>query len=425
MPRMTTDLTAPSTESCPARQPWGIVAACAVLMITSSGVWYSASVFFVALLQEFGRDYASTAGVFSVFTAFYAFSCLLVGGLVDRFGARRVMLAGCLLAPLALAANSLVPALEFMYVTHSVLAAFAVAALGYVPVSVLLTQEFRQRRGLAISFASAGVGIGIMAVVPLTQFIIDHAGWRLAYVALALLALVLGLPVRLLALRENKRKHEHRYGNSVPDGQVMLNPADRRVWTLASAMRSREFWLLTLTFTLLTSPTQLALTHQVAHLVEVGQSAGFVAGIVGLIGLVSIPGKILWGYLVDQWWVELVCLAGTVCLIASLVALLAIGPATPVWGLVVYAVLMGLGYAVTAAMIPVLCGRFFPGPHFGIIFGAINVQYTLGAAISVWLAGYIHDATGSYQLAFLGSIISAAIAVGALWIAAPRRVQIH
>jgi len=420
---MTMNPISSSTESSRARQPWGMVAACAVLMITSSGVWYSASVFFVALLKEFGRDYAFTASIFSVFTAVYACSSLLVGGLVDRFGARRVMLAGCLLAPLALAANSLVPALEFMYVTHSILVAFAVASLGYVPVSVLLTQEFQERRGLAISVASAGVGIGILAVVPLTQFIIDQAGWRLAYVALALLALVLGLPVRLLALRETKPMHKRRYGNAIPDSQAILGSAGRPVWTLASAVRSREFWLLTLTFTLLNSPTQLALTHQVAHLVEVGQPMGFVAGIVGLIGLVSIPGKILWGYLVDRWWVELVCLAGTACLIASLVALLVIGPATAAWGLVLYAVLMALGYAVTAAMIPVLCGRFFSGPHFGIIFGALSIQYGLGSAIGVWLAGYIHDATGNYQLAFLGSILSAAIAVGCLWIAAPRRVR--
>ena len=410
-------------ESSHARQPWGIVAACAVLMITSSGVWYSASVFFVALLKEFGRGYAFTAGIFSVFTAVYGCSTMLVGALVDRFGARRVILVGCLLAPLALTANSLVPALEFMYVTHSILVALAVSSLGYVPVSVLLTQEFQQRRGLAISFASAGVGIGIMAVVPLTQFIIDQAGWRLAYVALALLALVLGLPVRLLELRETKPLHEQQHGYAVPGGHAILGPADRPVWTLASALRSRWFWLLTLTFTLLNGPTQLALTHQVAHLVEVGQPKSFVAGIVGLIGLVSIPGKILWGYLVDRWWVELVCLAGTACLIASLVALLVIGPATTVWGLVVYAVLMALGYAVTAAMIPVLCGRFFSGPHFGTIFGAISIQYSLGSAIGVWLAGYIHDATGSYQLAFLGSIVSAAIAAGCLWIAAPRRTQ--
>jgi len=205
----------------------------------------------------------------------------------------------------------------------------------------------------------------------------------------------------------------------------MLRTAERPVWTLTSAIRSREFWLVTVTFTLLNSPTQLALTHHVAHLVETGHPKSFVAGIVGLIGLVSIPGKILWGYLSDRWWAELVYLAGTSCLIAALVALLLIGPATAAWGLVVYAVLMALGYAVSAAMTPVLCGRFFSGPHFGIIFGTLSNLYNLGGAIGVWLAGYILDATASYQLAFLGSIVSAAIAAGCVWIAAPRRVAPH
>jgi len=422
MPNMTSDADRPHQTPRQASEPWGVVAAGAVLMITTSGVWYSASVFFVALLKEFGRDYATTAGIFSVFTAVYGCSGMLVGGLVDRFGARRVILAGCLLAPLALAGNSLAPTLQFMYLTHSILVAVALAAMGYVPVSILLTHEFQQHRGLVISIASAGVGIGILAVVPLTQFVIDHAGWRLAYVALALLSLALGPPVWLLALRETKPAHSQRSRCAIPDGSTMPSASERATWTLTSAIRSREFWLITVTFTLLNSPTQLTLTHQVAHLVEAGHPKSFVAGIVGLIGLVSIPGKILWGYLADRWWGELVYLAGTSCLIAALAALLLIGPATAAWGLVVYAVFMALGYAVSPAMTPLLCGRFFSGPHFGIIFGALSILYNLGGAAGVWLAGYIHDMTGNYRLAFLGSMLSAAIAAACVWLAAPRRV---
>ncbi|HSC71717.1 MAG TPA: MFS transporter, partial [Candidatus Methylomirabilis sp.] len=84
---------------------WGLVAACSGLMTISSGVWYTASVFFVALVGEFGWDYASTASIFALFTVLYGVWGILVGHLVDRFGARRVVLAGGLLLPFAIAAN--------------------------------------------------------------------------------------------------------------------------------------------------------------------------------------------------------------------------------------------------------------------------------------------------------------------------------
>ena len=151
---------------------------------------------------------------------------------------------------------------------------------------------------------------------------------------------------------------------------------------MAAALRSREFWLVTATFTFLNSPVQLVLTHQVAHLVEVGQPKAFVAGIVGLVGLASVGGKILWGYLSDRWWIETTYLGGITFLVGGIVALLAVGPATGAWTLYAYAGLMGIGYAVSPAMTPVLSVRLFSGRHFGAIFGALNLVHHIGGAAS-------------------------------------------
>jgi MFS family permease len=93
--------------------------------------------------------------------------------------------------------------------------------------------------------------------------------------------------------------------------------------------------------------------------------------------------------------------------------------------LYLYATLMAFGYAVSPAMTPILSGRFFAGPHFGMIFGAVNILYHLGGAAGVWMAGYAHDITGTYRAAFLGSMLSAAITVGCVWLAAPRRIRLR
>ncbi|HSB80455.1 MAG TPA: MFS transporter [Candidatus Methylomirabilis sp.] len=399
-----------------------MVAACAGLMTISSGVWYSASVFFVALIREFGWDYASTASIFSLFTVLYGAWGILVGHLVDRFGPRRVVLAGGLLLPLAMAANALAHDQWHLYVTHGVLAALALSATGYVPVSLVLTHRFQKDRGLALGTASAGVGVGILVLVPMTQVFIDSCGWRIAYIALAAISAAVVLPVGFFALGEERIASPSK-GVQPAAGTPHSSQDSRaaRDWTLASALRSRTFWLVTATFVLLNGPTQLVLTHHVAYLVELGHPKFLVVGIVGLVGLFSIPGKIGWGLLSDRWWPELIYVAGGACAVAAILTLLIIDPDSSIWSLYAYAVLMGFGYAVSPAMTPILSGRFFVGRHFGVILGALNTFYQSAGAAGIWLAGYTHDMTGSYRLPLLGSIVSAGLAVACVWLAAPRR----
>jgi MFS family permease len=396
-----------------------LVAAAVTLMSVSSGVWYTASVFFVALIQEFGWSYAETAGIFSTFTVCYGVWGVLAGSLLDRFGPRRVILAGGILLPAALASSGLATALPHLYLTHGVLTPLGLSLMSYVPVSVLVTRNFRAQRGLALGIASAGVGVGLAAVVPLTQFLIDHGGWRIAYFGLAGMAAVIILPIALFALRDRGLPAPLPLPPPSPAAACPGGPTE---WTLRAALRSREFWLISAAFTCLNAPNQLILTHHVAHLVETGQSKILVAGIVGLVGLVSIPGKIGWGYLADRWWPEWIYAAGCAAAMAGIAMLLTIGPGSPLWSLYVYAVLMGIGYAVSPAMTPIMCGLFFGGDHFGVIFGALNSLYHLGGAAGVWLAGYAHDLTGTYQTPFLASMLSVSFTVILVWLVAPRRI---
>ncbi len=401
---------------------WGLVAACAALMAITSGVWYTASVFFVALVHSFGWDYASTAGIFSLFTILYGIAGVVMGSLADRIGPRRTILMGGALLAVALMANALATARWHLYLTHSALAALGLAGMGWVPVSILLARGFDRQRGLAVGLASAGVGVGILVFVPLTQAIIDWAGWRAAYITIGVISAAVVLPVGLFGVGEGRARAA---GLAAPERfqdtkRLVAGPPG---WTLAAALRHRDFWLISLTFVFLNSPVQLILTHQVAYLVEAGQPKAFAAGIVGLVGLVSVPGKILWGYLSDRWWIEATYMAGIAFLLAGILTLLSIGPATGGSALYLYAGLMGIGYAVSPAMTPVLGARFFAGRHFGAIFGALNLLHHAGGALGVWLAGVVHDLSGTYSLAFLLSMASSFLSLGCVWVAAPRRAR--
>ena len=391
---------------------WGLVAACFALMTVTSGVWYTASVFFVAFVDDFGWDYSSTSSIFSLFTILYGVSGVLVGMVADRMGVRRVILGGGALLVVALFGNSLATARWHLYVTHSTLVALGLAGMGWVPVSILLARGFQERRGLALGLASSGVGVGIMVFVPLAQIMIDRIGWRSAFVVLAVISAAVTFPVGLFAVR----------GRTAPPAAAADSRPPPPGRTLASALRGRSFWLVSASFLLLNAPVQMILTHQVAYLVEVGQPKAFVAGVVGLVGLLSAPGKVLWGWLSDRWWIESTYSAAIALLVGGIFALLAVGPGTEAWGLYGYALLMGFGYAVAPAMTPILSARFFAGGSFGAIFGALNLLHHTGGAFGVWLAGYSHDLTGSYVLSLRASIASVCLALACVSLAAPRRL---
>jgi MFS family permease len=393
-------------------------------MAMSSGVFYTSSVFFVALMKEFRWDYASTASIFSLFTILYGAWGILIGHLMDRVGARRVVLVGGVILAIALVGNGSASARWHLYVTHGFLSALGLAATSYVPVSYVLTRRFREQRGFAFGIASAGVGIGILVLVPLAQVFINLWGWRAAYRALAMIVGLVILSVGFFELREAEVASPPEGGEPQAAGPAF--PLGTDVFgdrSFASALGSREFWLVAATYVFFNGPTQLLLTHHVAYLVEVGQSRMLAAGIVGLVGLFSVPGKIGWGFLSDRFWLEWIYLAGSVCIVAASLTLLAVGPTSPAWNLYGYAILIAFGYAVSASMNPILSGRFFMGRHFGLILGTLNTFYQGAAAVSIWLAGYAHDVTGSYRLSFLGAIASACLAAGCVWLAAPRRIR--
>jgi predicted MFS family arabinose efflux permease len=381
-------------------------------MAVNSGVWYSGAVFFVALIRDFGWTYASTASILSLFSILAGGWGLAIGAAVDRLGTRRIVLAGGIVLTLALAASGLAQTRWHLYLTHSLLAALGVASIGWVPVSILLARRFAARRGLALGIASGGVGIGITVFVPVAQTMIDRLGWRLAFLGVGLLvgAVVLPLAWRLPDDAAVAR-----------EGGAGARPGER--WSLLGAVRRPEFWGIAAAFILLNAPVQLAVTHQVAHLIETGLPRITAAGVVALMGLASIPGKIGWGFLSDRVRLEWTYAAGIAALVAGLGGYLALGPEAPGWLPSVAAVFLGVGYAVSPALTPVLTGRFFPGREFPAAFGALALIHNTAGAAGVWLAGYAHDLTGSYRLPLTVSMASALFAAAAVWLLAPRRIK--
>ncbi len=281
------------------------------------GIWYSYSVFLVALLRDFGWSRSVLAGAFSLFVMVHGLSGPVLGWLVERFGPRRVIVTGAALigAGLALAAET--RAAWQLYLAFGVIAAAGVSSTGWVPSVILVRGWFPSRIGTALGIASAGIGVGIFALVPLAQLLIDRFGWQWAFRVLGLLVVGWVIPAAALLLRDPPGRAPAVSGRAAADAQVRGTPH----WTLAAALRSWRFWTIAGVFVAGSFATQTLLVHQVAYLVDHGVSALAAASVVGVVGLASVAGKTGWGALSDRFGRELAYTLAFACVLASVGAL--------------------------------------------------------------------------------------------------------
>ncbi|HET9316764.1 MAG TPA: MFS transporter [Vicinamibacteria bacterium] len=400
----------PDPPSSPAsRAPaYRALAVTVITLALAYGVWYAYSVFLVALLKEFGWSRSVLAGAFSVFTLVSGGAGPVLGALADRCGPRRLILAGGALLAASLWADSYVTRAWHLYVGFGLLTAIGVSTAGWTPAVVMVQRQFSARLGLALGIAGSGVGLGIFLVVPLCQALIDAFGWRWAFRALGIFAAVWILPATYFAIRDTRAPARVAGARGARAEAGGAHSLDR-------ALANPSFRYIGLAVFLGSICSQTLHVHQAAFLVDHGLSAMTAASVISVVGAASILGKTGGGFISDFWRRELVYALGMVGMIVGVGVLWLVAVAPSTWLALGYAALFGIGYSVTAFIVPAMMADRFRGPHFGSIFGATQVASALGSALGAWLAGRIFDATGSYAIAFGVAAGAAAVAAWSVW----------
>ena len=225
------------------------------------------------------------------------------------------------------------------------------------------------------------------------------------------------VPATLWLLRECPAAEARR--SSTPVAERLAAPAAH--WTLPLALRSWRFWGLCLVLFTSNTAITLFMVHQVVYLVDHGVPPMVAATVGGIVGLTSLAGKAGWGYLMDRTPRELAYTLACASFALSIGGLVLAG-AYPLSILpYIYAVALGVGYAITAPFTPAVASALFGGPGFSTIFGSIHISLGLGTAAGAWAGGKIFDITGSYAAAFWGALGLTCVSCIVLWAVAPRR----
>lgn len=415
---------------------WVVVGVSFVTLGVAFGIWYSFSVFFLAVIQEFGWSRAAASSIFSTFILTQSLLALVAGHLMDRYGPRLVIPLGAIILAISLWSVTHVHTLWQFRLLYGVLGAVGIGMMGFASHSAFLPRWFERRRGLAVGVAMSGIGMGMMVVVPVVQAWIQSHGWRSAYLFLAALVLLGVAPLNLLlSRREPQDLYLQPDGGPLPATEEIAFAGRGRTvrvvdpqwvsrsWTLSSAVRTSKFWFLGTAFFFGSFTYQGTLLHSVSALVDAGESRAAAASIFGLLGVCGSVGKILFGSLSDRLGRErtqtlavAITSAGILSLTASLGRHQEVLP-------FLFAILFGLGYGSAAPLFPSVSADIFLGSSFGLIFGLLSLGGGSGGAMGAYLCGLLRDATGAYQVPFLMLMFSLWVSCGFIWLSAPRRVR--
>jgi len=193
---------------------WLVVAAGFAVTFVGFGCVYSFTAFIDSLERDFGASRGSVSAVFSLAAFLYFGLGSVSGPLADRFGSRRLAVAGMILVSLSLAAASAAQNLGEIYAAYGLGLGVGVG-LAYVPAMGATQRWFLRHRALASGLASSGIGAGTLAVPPLAALLIAHLGWREAYLALGVGAALIGAGMALLI------ENDPRARGLAPDGDAL------------------------------------------------------------------------------------------------------------------------------------------------------------------------------------------------------------
>jgi MFS family permease len=382
-----------------------ILALCFANMIVMRGVNGAFGVYYLALLEEFSWSRSDGATIASANFFVYALASPLVGLAFDRFGPRLLMPLGAVLVGTGLVASSFATSLGGLYISYGVITALGQGALSFVGHNALISFWFVRRRATAIGIASMGQGVGALVMVPATQLLIDHIGWRWTYIVTGSLLLLILAPANALFQRRTPQDvgqfpdGEKTPATTKPDRHSVIHPGERD-WTLAEATRSFPFWCITIGHLALGTALFLINTHVIAHFVAVGYEKLAASFYFGLIGFIRIGATILWGSVSDRLGRSKAYGVATTVTGLGVIGMIAMTIDAPLWLVYLTIALYGIGHSAGNPTYGAVIGDIFSGRKIGLIFGFLEISFGLGSAFGSWIGGYLFDANGTYAWSF-------------------------
>lgn len=383
-------------------KPAGIIFACLIgNSVTVTPVVYTVfGLFLIPIATEF--DWSRSKVSFALFYISIANAVLfpIIGRLIDRHGARRVILTGHLLFAASVASVSLTGSSIFQFYLAFLLIGITSAAHATVMYTKVIAGWFDRNRALFLGLTGGlGNGIGAALAPMLAVMLITSYGWRGGYQGIGAAVLIIGFPVLMLFLRDPPR---------TPVTGIRDEDSAKTGLTLAQARRTRAFWIILFAIALVSGVMTAIFAHVVPMLLDRGVPLNQATAVIATFSMVTALWQVGLGYILDRVprpWIAVPFY------LAAVVGLILIESASNYPGLLFAAVLMGLGLGTEFGTLPYFLSRYFGVRHYGAISGTVYSVIVITQGLAPVSMALIFDLTGSYDLAL--AIIGSSLIAGA------------
>jgi len=368
----------------------------------ASGIYfYGFSVFYTPIQREFGWSSAVTSGAVSLSRLEGGVEGPVVGYLVDRYGARRLLAIGVVMTGLGFIAMLYVDSVLMLYLVYGGLLSIGYNTGFSHAMTSMITHWFKRRRSRAMGVYAIAAGIGGALIVPMLAKSITVNGWRMTAIYCGLAFWVVGIPFTFVF----RNKPEDL--GLLPDGDT-LNPdpaqpeatghvVPEKTASVKDALKSPIFIKLLLAESFRTFLLGSLVLHQIPHLITIGIPEETAASILGLMILISIPGRIIFGTLGDYFNKRLLL---TAIMLIQALGVLIFAYASNIFHVYAFLIIYGLAYGGAIPLLMAFRGELFGRERFATISGAMAPFRMIGNVVGPVFAGYMFDVTGSYRLAF-------------------------
>ena len=375
---------------------WIVVAAFLNLFFTTGIVYYGFPVFYPSLIDSLGFSrQQATAGIFFGFVVMAPLFGLLAGALIDRVGARAVILCGIAFVGLSLVFMGIIetPRQYYMLCITEVV---GYVLAGPIPNQVLIANWFRTSRGRSMGYAYLGLGLGGAVSPILIHSLIENFGWRRAFEAIGVSILAVLFPVGIWITRSTPREM-----GLLPDGAASDEAAGDGIEVhpvpVRMAIRTSNFWLLLVGSTLTIGAIGTVTSHFILFLNDNGYSRGWASRALSILLVSSLAGRVTVGYVADRFTRKNV-MALFYLVLALAISLLFIGHnSAAVYG---FAVVFGFAMGADYMLIPLVAADCFGLTSLGKLLALIIMADSLGQTYGPVMAGHIFDIHHNYDLAW-------------------------
>ena len=381
---------------------WAILGVAGLGMFMSGpGQTFGVSAFVDPIIEDRGWSRTLVSGLYTAGSLTAATAMILIGRLLDRYGARVMLTAVAVLFGLAAIGMGRISLPFHLYLGFLAIRMLGQGSLTLIP-TTLVAIWFRRLRGRATAMAALAMPTSQAAFPPLIFFLVSTVTWRNAWTILGLMVWATLIPVGVLLARRSPESvgllpDGDSTARASADGALASGPGEP-AFTLGQALRTRSFWLLLfagISFALIGT----ALTfHHISLMASRGIAGGLAASVLSIAAPAALVGTFTAGYLMDKLPNRYVLVAAQVLLTVSMILVLTV---TSPWMAVTYGVIIGFGQGLMMTSTVVIWPNYYGRAHLGSIRGAVTTGMVAFAALGPLPFGFLFDLRGSYVLPIL------------------------